>query len=186
MTSTHFSENYHSKNKLLSKRYSKTLSFLKQHIPFSHKILDLGINNPFSEMMRKEGYSVHNTDVNQDLDEEYHQVKDSKYEVVTAFEIFEHLVAPYNVLKEIKADYLVASVPLKLWFASAYWNEDDAWDRHYHEFEPRQFDMLLDKAGWEIKDSKKWKSYSWTFGIRPLLRFIYPRYYIVYCERKKN
>ena len=42
-------------------------------------------------------------------------------------------------------------VPLNLWFASAYRNKTDLWDRHYHEFEDWQFDWLLEKAGWHKK-----------------------------------
>ena len=58
------------------------------------------------------------------------------------------------------------------------------WDRHFHEFEDWQFDWLLEKAGWKIKDSMKWKAVTKQIGIRPLLRRITPRYYMVYAERK--
>jgi len=105
---------------------------------------------------------------------------------VTAFEIFEHLLAPYNILKELKCNKLIASIPLKLWFARAYWNESDDWDKHYHEFEPKQFQFLLEKTGWKIKDSEFWTSPDQNkIGVRPLLRYFYPRYYIVYCERNE-
>lgn len=176
-------ETYTLNNKALSRRYDKTLSFLEKHAQQSSNILDLGIDNPFSQLMRDKGHTVSNTGMNQDLDLEYDQVKDGQYDMLTAFEIFEHMVAPFNLLREVKAPKLMASIPLKLWFADAYWNENDEWDRHYHEFEPRQFDMLLNKAGWKIVDSEKWKSPSGKMGIRPLLRSITDRYYIVYCER---
>lgn len=186
MPQRQFSNNYNLKNKSLLKRYSKTVSFLKKVIPPPANLLDLGIENPFVEILAENGYTINNTDLNQDLDIDFHQVLDDNYDVVTAFEIFEHLVAPFNILRSIKTDKLVASVPLRLWFKSAYWNESDPWDRHYHEFEPRQFDMLLDKAGWKIVDSMKWSSYDNKLGIRPLLRRFYPRYYLVYCERKTS
>ena len=65
-------------------------------------------------------------------------------------------------------------------------NEND-WDKHYHEFEVKQFNFLLEKSDWEIKDSALWKSYTkYSFGFKPILRRFYPRYYIVYCERKKS
>ena len=137
------------------------------------------------ELIEKKGHSVDNTAFGIDLDIEYEQVKQHGYDVVTAFEIFEHLVSPFPLLKAIEANKLVASVPLKLWFASAYWSETDPYDRHYHEFEPRQFDMLLEKAGWVIKKYELWNPYTKGFGIRPLLRKFTPRYYIVYCERKQ-
>ena len=167
-----------------SKRYSKTITFLEKHVTQPAQILDLGVENPFSEIMRSRGYTVENTG-GEDLDLDLNGVTASKSDVVTAFEILEHLVAPFNVLQALKATKLVASVPLKLWFASAYRNKKDPWDRHYHEFEDWQFDWLLEKAGWEIKDRSKWTHPVKKIGFRPLLRYYTARYYIVYAERKK-
>lgn len=174
---------YSDTNKALQKRYNNTLSFVDKCLDNNLNILDLGIDNPLSELLRKSGHKVSNTNINQDLDLDFKQVLDDSYDCVTAFEIFEHMVAPFNLLREIKAPKLIASIPLDLWFAKAYWNEHDEWDRHYHEFEPRQFDMLLEKSGWNIKASEKWVSPSNKIGFRSLLRAITPRYYIVYCER---
>ncbi len=168
-----------------SKRFQQTLSFLKKHIATDEPILDLGIENPFSEIMKKEGFLVENT-TGEDLDIDFSVVQNSDAEVVTAFEIFEHLLAPFNVLKEIKADKLVASIPLSLWFATAYKSKTDPWDRHYHEFEDWQFDWLLEKSGWEIKDRLKFTNPIKKIGIRPLLRSFTPRYYIVYATRKNS
>ena len=140
--------------KFPKKRYKHTLQFLKEVITTNESILDLGVENPFSEIMKKEGYTVTNTK-GEDLDLKTDAVKTTDYDVVTAFEIFEHLVAPFNVLQDIQAKKLVASVPLKLWFASAYKSKTDARDRHFHEFEDWQFDWLLEKAGWTIKKRDK-------------------------------
>jgi hypothetical protein len=164
------------------KRYKLTIDFLKEHIPTSSKLLDLGVENPFSTIMKDNGYSVENTK-GEDLDEDFLSVQNSDAEVVTAFEIFEHLIAPYNILKEIKADKLVASIPMRLWFAPAYRSKTDKWDRHYHEFEDWQFDWLLEKAGWQIKATKQWTNPVKKIGIRPILRLFTNRYYIVYAER---
>lgn len=168
-------------NNYPKKRYHLTLAFLKKHIPPCH-ILDLGVDNPFTAIMKANGYAVDNTS-GEDLDIDFTAVENSMAEVVTAFEIFEHLVAPFNVLRAIKADKLVASIPLKLWFAPAYRSKSDPWDRHFHEFEEWQFDWLLQKAGWVIKDRQKWTNPVNKIGLRPLLRSITPRYYIVYAER---
>jgi hypothetical protein len=171
------------RKKSLVRRYVKTIRFLEQVISEKETILDLGQPNSLSEILNELGYNISNTPRGVDLDTDYKIVKDQEYDVLTAFEIFEHMVAPFNILRAAKADKLIASVPLKLWFASAYWNNSDPWDRHYHEFEPRQFDMLLEKSGWKIKRSEKWTSYDSILGIRPMLRRVTPRYYIVYCER---
>ena len=168
--------------KLPFKRYRLTLEFLKNHIDTSEKILDLGIENPFSKIMIDHGYDIKNTD-GEDLDIDASRVKNSDFDVVTAFEIFEHLLSPFTVLQSIQSDKLVASVPLRLWFASAYRSKTDMRDRHYHEFEDWQFDWLLEKAGWIIKARKKWTNPTKKIGIRPLLRWFTPRYYIVYAER---
>ena len=165
-----------------NKRFKNTLTFLQKHISTDESILDLGIENPFSEIMKEHGYFVSNTK-GEDLDLDFSSVNNSTAEVVTAFEIFEHLVAPFNVLRETKAKKLVASIPLKLWFAPAYQSKSDSWDRHYHEFEDWQFNWLLEKAGWKVMDSNKWTNPVNKIGIRPLLRSITPRYYIVYAER---
>ena len=171
------------KNNYPHKRYRITLEFLKKYIDTNEEILDLGVPNPFSEIMKKNNYTVFNTQ-GEDLDTEFSTVKKSNATTVTAFEIFEHLVAPFNVLREIKADKLIASIPLKLWFSSAYKNPNDKWDRHYHEFEDWQFDWLLEKSGWEVISKKKWTNPTKKIGFRPILRLFFPRYYIVYAVRK--
>ncbi len=165
-----------------NKRFNLTLQFLKKHVSTSETILDLGVKNPFTEIMLSEGYSVENTK-GEDLDEDRKAILASPAKVVTAFEIFEHLLSPYEVLKSIKADKILISIPLKLWFASAYRSQTDMRDRHYHEFEDWQLDWLLEKTGWMIKDRQKWTNPVNKLGIRPILRRFTPRYYIVYAER---
>ncbi len=168
-----------------NKRYHRTLDFINGLNIKSLKILDLGPVNPLSTLLRENGYNISNTKEFQDLDNDYEIVKEAGFEVVTAFEIIEHLVSPYPLLQAIAADKLILSVPLKLWFAKAYWSEKDPFDRHYHEFEPRQLQMLLNKAGWKVIKEEKWTSHSFQLGFRPILRMFVPRHYIVYCEREK-
>lgn len=167
------------------KRYRITLEFLKKHINPNESILDLGVENPFSEIMKSKGYTVANTQ-GEDLDVNFDTVTNSTAQVVTAFEIFEHLVAPFNVLREIKADKIVVSIPMRLWFSSAYKSKTDSWDRHYHEFEDWQFDWLLEKAGWKIIDSVKWTNPTKKIGFRPILRYFTNRYYMVCAVRNFN
>lgn len=169
-------------NTFPNKRFKHTAQFLKKHVSTNSNILDLGVENPFTEIMKQQGFSVENTQ-GEDLDLDTTIVKNSTADVVTAFEIFEHLLSPFTVLKSIKADKLVASVPLKLWFSSAYRSKTDMRDRHFHEFEDWQFDWILEKSGWKIIDRKKWTNPTKKIGIRPILRWFTPRYYIVYAER---
>jgi hypothetical protein len=172
-------------NNFHHKRFQKTLDFLNQYIDKGESILDLGVENPLSELMKAHGHSVENTQ-GEDLDENQTLLINSKAEVVTAFEILEHLLSPYQVLKSIKAQRLLISVPLKLWFSSAYRSKIDLRDRHFHEFEDWQFDWLLEKTGWKIVASEKWINPPESFGVRSLLRYFTPRHYIVYAEKNTH
>ncbi|MFD2551845.1 methyltransferase [Bizionia sediminis] len=165
-----------------NKRYKHTASFLQTHLPKGTKILDLGVPNPFTPILKELGYNVQNTK-GEDLDFNIEAVTNNQVDAVTAFEIFEHLLNPFSVLQNIKATKLVASVPLRLWFSAAYKSKTDMWDRHYHEFEDWQFDWLLEKTGWQIMAREKWTNPTKKIGFRPLLRNFTPRYYIVYAER---
>jgi len=166
-------------NKYIEKRYDITIEFLKKELPIGSKILDLGISNPLSERMIKEGYIVQNTPPGLDLDLNWDVVKKDGFDAITAFEIFEHLICPFNLLKDIKAPMLIASVPLNVWFSPAHWSDKVEWDCHYHEFESRQFDRLLAKSGWIINKGKKFKAPHRLLGIRPILRRFFNHYYIV-------
>lgn len=166
-----------------TRRYNLTLNFVKKYISKNEEIFDLGVKNPLSDLLKSNGYNVTNTN-GEDLDFDCSSIQNSKADVVTAFEIFEHLVSPFVVLKEIKANKIIASVPLKLWFSKAYKSKTDMRDRHFHEFEDWQFDWLLEKAGWTIISREKWTNPTKKIGIRPLLRYFTKRFYIVYAERK--
>ena len=169
-------------NKIPKYRYKKTLTMLKGILPNGGVIYDLGIRNPFSEIMEKEGYKVINSK-GQDFDFEYNIEIPKEVDLVTGFEILEHLVSPFPLLKNLNCKRLFVTVPLNLWFSRAYKNKNDEWDRHYHEFEAWQFDWLLEKSGWEIKKKEYWKNPSFKLGIRPLLRNFTNRYYAVYAEK---
>ncbi len=125
-----------------NKRFKHTLKFLKKHIDTSQSILDLGVKNLFSDIMISEGYNVTNT-AGEDLDDDHKSILNSESDVVTAFEIIEHLLSPYEVLKSIKSKKILISVPLRLWFSSAYRSKTDERDWHYHEFEDWQLDWLM-------------------------------------------
>jgi len=172
------------KNTFPNKRYKHTIAFLKEVITDkTSTILDLGVRNPFVDYMEREGYTVENTK-GEDLDLDTSAVQNNDYDVVTAFEIFEHLLSPFNVVNQIHGNKIVASIPLKLWFSSAYRSKTDPWDRHYHEFEDWQFDWIFEKAGWEIKRREKFTHPVKKIGFRPILRLFTPRYYLIYAERK--
>ncbi|PID69829.1 MAG: methyltransferase [Flavobacteriales bacterium] len=145
------------------KRYNHTLAFLQKVLPAPANILDLGTPNAFGKIMKQAGYTVYNTQ-GEDLDTQPGIVKNFEVDAVTAFEIFEHLIAPFNVLRAIEADKLITTIPLRLWFATAYRSKTDEWD-------------------WHIKATEKWTSPVNKIGFRPILRKYTPRYYAIYAER---
>ena len=109
------------------KRYRITTDFINKHIDKNELILDLGVKNPLSESLKKDGYKIINTN-GEDLDINQSMIEQNNATVVTAFQIFEHLLNPFQVLNSIKAKKLVCSIPLKLWFAKAYRNINDLRD----------------------------------------------------------
>ena len=168
-------------NPVLKHRYKNTCSLLSRVLPAPANILDIGMPNPLGKHLQTLGYSVLNTEG--DLDA-HPELASTSADAVTAFEVLEHLVSPLPLLQAITAPKLIATVPLRLWFAPAYRSKSDLWNCHYHEFEDWQFDWLLERAGWSITHREKWTSPTGWIGFRPLLRQFTPRYYAVYAERK--
>ncbi len=164
------------------KRYRITQEFVDKHLDPSEKILDLGVDNPFSERLREQGYRVDNTQ-GEDLDFDRSMVQNEDYDAVTAFEIIEHLLNPFSLLNEIKSPKLLISVPLRLWFAKAYQSKTDDRDRHFHEFEAWQLRWLLEKTGWRIIDEVQFTNPVNKIGFRPLLRRFTPRYILIYAQK---
>ena len=164
------------------KRYQITTDFIKKFVDKNELILDLGIENPLSKMLKNNGYNIINTS-GEDLDIDQSAVKETNATVITAFQIFEHLLNPFQLLMSIKANKLVCSVPLSLWFANAYRNSKDIRDNHFHEFEDWQFRLLLQKTGWKIIEEKKFTNPVKKIGLRPLLTLFTNRYLIIYAEK---
>ena len=95
------------------KRYGETLAFMEKHLEEGSSLLDLGTENPFTPLLKEAGYTVQNTQ-GENLDDDYMAYAISEVDCATAFEIFEHMLAPYNILKHLKPKRLIASVPLRV------------------------------------------------------------------------
>lgn len=165
-------------------RFERTLAFVGESLAPPARLLDVGPDNVLAETFREAGYVVENTGT-VDLDDAP-EAAAGDADALTAFEVLEHLVNPLGVLRAAGAPRLFASVPLRLWFAAAYRHPTDPWDRHYHEFEPWQFDWLLDKGGWDVVRRETWtpSKTGVPTGVRPLLRKVTPRWYVVEARRR--
>lgn len=170
-------------NKREELRFQRTHKMLSRFVSTDEIILDLGTPNKLSSFLKGRNYKIESA-FGFDFDLEPDKLNEYNYEVLTAFEVLEHLVSPFPLLKNTKATKLLATVPLKLWFAKAHRNIQDPYDQHFHEFESWQLDMLLEKAGWQILHREKWIAPTGFLGIRPLLRKVTPRFYAIYAERK--
>lgn len=165
-------------------RFKKTTVFVSRFISKNEQIIDLGTPNHLSEYLIKKGFSIENVH-GFDFDLQAEQIKKFDGNVLTAFEVLEHLVSPLQIIQKTTAKKLFVTVPLKLWFAKAYRNINDPYGQHYHEFESWQLDMLIEKAGWKIIASEKWvPPFFFDGGIRSILRAFTPRFYALYAERE--
>ena len=88
------------------KRYKLTLDFINKYISKDDVILDLGVDNPLSKLLKLKGYNVSNTN-GEDLDTDFKAVEKNNADVICAFQILEHLVSPYNILNRTKAKKLM-------------------------------------------------------------------------------
>ena len=95
------------------KRYNKTLAFMAKHLEQGSSLLDLGTENPFTPQLKAAGYQVENTQ-GENLDDDFLGYAKKEVDCVTAFEIFEHMLAPYNILKTIKSRTFNCIGPIKV------------------------------------------------------------------------
>lgn len=175
----------------MNARQKKTLELVnyfaaKYNVAERPYIFDLGVENILSKNM-KLWYDTKNTPDNVDFHKSQDSIKvlSGKSNITTSFEVFEHLLNPFTVLRAIRSEYLVCTVPLKVWFSPAYWHKTDVRDRHFHEFEERQFLWLLEETGWGVLEKGKWKIQH-NIGIRPFLRLFWPSYLWVIAKRNET
>ena len=71
-------------NTFPGKRFKKTLEFLENVAPPPANVLDLGVRNPFSEIMEEHRYKVTTTG-GEDLDMDFRAVQSSEYDLVICF-----------------------------------------------------------------------------------------------------
>lgn len=173
----------------MKRRHRLTLELIHKYSGMNKlEIIDMGHANELSALMKK-SYNVSHH-ISEDFDLFKPDIK--KCDAYTSFEVLEHLLNPFEFLLNLNADTLIATVPLRLWFAKAYRGDlrEDEFDEHYHEFEPWQFRKLLEKTGWTITHEEFWTNppsfkeiLRGQVGFRSILRLFTKRYMAVVAVR---
>jgi SAM-dependent methyltransferase len=160
-------------------RWEKTLSFIdKFHANLG---LDIGDRTPFTDQLEAH-YHCPFSNTTIDLDE---GKLTGEYDVITALEIIEHLFNPLHLLKEISG---VLKEGGKLYLSTPKGKPHFLWSKdHFHEMNEKSLMSLIHRAGFKLlrKDEIRIQPLSfYCRGIRPLLRLIYERHWLMELELK--
>ena len=153
-------------------RWNKTIDFLNNKSANFKNGLDIGERTTLTANM-EDYFSINFSNTNIDLDtEKLH----GNYDIITSFEVIEHLYNPLFNLLEIhkvlnKNGVLYLSTPL---YKPAFlWSPN-----HFHEMQRQSLLNLFKRSGFKIAREDKFKIHPFKFyfkGFRPILRLIYER-----------
>lgn len=160
-------------------RWEKSLAFVRGSSVFSLPAsagLDIGDRTPVTGMLEAHfGCRFNTTSV--DLDTEPLDMA-TRYPVVTAFEVIEHLYNPLHLLLEIRKT-LDPAPNSRLFLSTPAWKPGFLQSSdHFHEMPERSLAALLSRAGFEIVRSDEFGIRSPLFclrGVRPLLRCVFEK-----------
>ncbi len=172
------------------KKFKTAIQLLKRHKEDIEKVFDIGCSTGiFLEMAAKEGWTPYGCDVNRNLVRENRKrygdqvklqegkhidFKDNFFDVITLFDVIEHLTNPVDTLKEVsrvlKEDGLVViSTPNidglfpRLTYA-LFGKTIGAWEHptppgHVFQFSKRSLQKTTEKASLELVDCKDFEIY---------------------------
>ncbi|MBM3162840.1 MAG: class I SAM-dependent methyltransferase [Chlorobi bacterium] len=157
-------------------RWRKTMRFIEGSPPSVAEVssaLDLGDRTPLcDDLERHFGCPFASTGCDLDVD-----TLSGSYDVVTAFEVLEHLYNPLHALLEVRKALagpharLFVSVPAA---KPAMLKSPD----HFHEMSPSELDSLFARAGFSVIRSGRFRIRHWPFyltGFKPFLRAFYEK-----------
>jgi len=157
-------------------RWQKTMRFIEGSGLDGSQIsaaLDLGDRTPLcDELERHFGCPFASTSCDLDVDP-----LSGSYDVVTAFEVLEHLFNPLHALLEVRK---VLAGPHARFFVSVPAAKPGMLKSpdHFHEMSPSEIDSLFARAGFSAIRSDRFRIRSWPFyltGFKPFLRAFYEK-----------
>lgn len=161
-------------------RWDKTLLFLRPAVGRTHRGLDIGDRSTITPELEKYfGFKFDNTSI--DLD--YAWIP-NKYNVITCFEVLEHLFNPLNCLTEINHALLPGA---SLYISTPKHKPYFLWGDHFHEMHEKQILALFNRAGFEIIRRETIFTVplrSLLTGIRPWIRLFYDRVWLFELRRR--
>ena len=164
-------------SKQIKHRLKATRAFIGVDIS-EHKSLDIGTPNEFGQALGL----LHNT---LETDFNFALIAPSfDYDLIGAFEVFEHVMNPLNLAiecRELLADngVLYISTP-RPWFGFLQGKH------HFTEYKPDRFIQMLTFAGFKVTRTRKIMFWDWSFifwGIRPAIRTLTNRTILYECVK---
>lgn len=157
-------------------RWKKTLDFLKGSSATSKGLkrgLDLGCRTPLTDSMeRLFSCPFDNTSVDLDTGD-----LEGSYDIVTAFEVLEHLFNPLHAMLEVGK---VLMRPGGRFFVSMPLLKPQclASPGHFHEMSRRSATLLFHRAGFSVERKREFRIREPLFyltGVKPLMRAFYEK-----------
>lgn len=112
---------------------------------------------------------------------------EERYDVVTAFDVLEHLEHPADILRWIPGDRLIVILPNAMsWIARRM--EEQNKSKHLYSFTPYTASILLGEAGWGVsKIEYQFGKWSWPARIINAIGSLAPAYVatglVLHCDR---
>jgi len=159
-------------------RWNKSLEFIGDNFSFN-SALDIGDRSGLTEMMESY-YQIKFDNTKGDLDS---VTLRGDYDIVTSFEVLEHLFNPLFHLSQIKK---VLSVRGKLILSTPLSKPRFLWSKeHFHEMSIASIEALFHAAQFKIIRKEFFRVHPMFFyikGIRPLLRLFFDKIQIYELE----
>lgn len=148
------------------RRWKKTLNFLKGVMP-AKSGLDIGERTPLTDKLEGLfGCTFENTNIDLDTGS-----IENRYDVVTAFEVIEHLFNPLHCLLEIRK---ALNPEGRLYLSTPNSKPNFLWSsEHFHEMSERSLTELFNRAKFKVlrKTTVRIHGFGFYFtGIRPVFR----------------